>query len=306
MEEEREAQNEISYPSYSYNIPGGQEETSEEFAYSPAPSGRSSSLDLQLQQPFMQPFDQQTSSSSSLSEPPMSPTVVSQPKRGRPSIKQTAQPSKAKKTNQKRDWTDDEVFSLISFWKEEESLCNSKSDTYSDRDARNKAIERIVKSLLENGVDVTSSQVQEKITSLRSYYSGQKGKERSSKASGTDEVFISSWIFMKDLAFLEDNYIPRKTISNIGGRQAPSKVQEKRKQKTDPAHILQKSNDMMDAVVQRLTTPFSGAKDAVKKTWDELFGEMVTSMLEEIRNPRKKDIAKLEIQRILMNAKYDD
>ena len=91
MEEEQEAQNEISYQDYyPYDAPGVQEETSEEFTYSPAPS-RSSPLDFHQQQ--------QRTSSSYLSEERMSPPVVSQRKRGRPSNQ--AAPSK----KLKKQWT---------------------------------------------------------------------------------------------------------------------------------------------------------------------------------------------------------
>ena len=63
---------------------------------------------------------------------------------------------------------------------------------------------------------------------------------------------------------------------------------------------------MMETVVHLLATPLSSTSTTVKKAGDELFGEMVTSMLQEIPNPRKKDFVKLEIQKILLNAKYED
>lgn len=91
-------------------------------------------------------------------------------------------------------------------------MYNSKCDSFSNRDERDEAVERIIANLAEEGIETTKTQIIEKLTSLRSYYSGQRGKERASKSreSGTFDVFVSSWKFMKDLSFLKYNYMPRK------------------------------------------------------------------------------------------------
>ena len=91
-------------------------------------------------------------------------------------------------------------------------MYNSKDGSFINRDERGKALERIVANLEEEGIEATKIQFTEKLTELRSYYSGQGVKERVSKysGSGTFDVFVSSWKFKKDLSFLEDNYVPRK------------------------------------------------------------------------------------------------
>ena len=42
-----------------------------------------------------------------------------------------------------------------------------------------------------------------------------KRKSIESKRAETKDVFVSTWKFMKDLEFREDNYIPRQTDSNF-------------------------------------------------------------------------------------------
>ena len=70
---------------------------------------------------------------------------------------------------------------------------NSKCDTFSDRDERNKALEKIVQKLLGFGFSATGFQISGKLTSLHSYNSGRRGKARSFKASGSGiiDVFFS-------------------------------------------------------------------------------------------------------------------
>lgn len=290
MDEESQSQSE--FQNYQYHA-STEDDTSTEFPYSPGLVTSSQSVSP------VTPTEQ------------ISPPVITQRKRGRP-FKQTAVPSKNKKTGEKREWADNETSSLINMWKDEECLFNAKCEAFSDRDERNKAVDRISKKLEELGILATNSQILEKMTSLRSYYSGQRGKERSSQASGSGsaEVFVSSWKFMKDLLFLEDNYVPRKTVSNIGAKQTFTKTQENFKQKQDNSQLLenlQKSNTMMDFAINRLTQPKSPINKQLnaQKTPDELFGDMVAAMLKEIENPRAKDFAKLEINKILISAKYE-
>ena len=65
--------------------------------------------------------------------------------------------------------------------------------------------------------EIEDAQITEKIKSLRSYYGTENWKEKVSKASGTgtSDVYVSSWRFINDLDFLNDNLLPRKSYSNI-------------------------------------------------------------------------------------------
>ena len=55
-------------------------------------------------------------------------------------------------------------------------MYNSKCDSFSNRDERDKAVERIIANLAEEDIEATKTQITEKLTSLRSYYSGQRVK----------------------------------------------------------------------------------------------------------------------------------
>ena len=287
---EEESQSQSDFQNYQYHV-STESENSTEYPYSPGLVTSSQTF-------------------SAISQNEQIPTPAStQRKRGRPSKEATA-PSKSKRAGEKREWADNETSSLINFWRDEECLYNSKCEAFSDRDERNKAVGRISEKLEELGISATTSQILEKLTSLRSYYSGQRGKERSSQSSGSGsaQVFVSAWKFMKDLIFLEDNYVPRKTVSNIGVKQTFTKTPENGKQKQDSQVLetLEKSNTMMDFAINRLTRPKSPVQQLnVQKTPDEIFGDMVSAMLKEIENPRAKDFAKLEINKILINAKYE-
>ena len=187
--------------------------------------------------------------------------VIASRKRGRP-FKPEA-PSritlKDRKGPNKLELSDDEITQLINLWKQEEAFYNSKCDSYSNRDERDKAPERIITNLAKEGIEATKIQITEKLTSLRSYHSGQRGKERASKSrgSGTFDVFASSWKFMKDLNFLEDNYISRKTESNLVKRQnhANGSTEGPKQRKINHVELLEKTSTVIDFAYERFFRP---------------------------------------------------
>ena len=58
-------------------------------------------------------------------------------------------------------------------------------DGFSNHDKRDKALERIIANLEEEGIEAIKTQITKKLTSLPSYYSDQRGKIPSSKSSGS-------------------------------------------------------------------------------------------------------------------------
>ena len=66
-----------------------------------------------------------------------------------------------------------------------------------------------------NGInDVNEEIINEKIGSLRSYHGAEKRKENASKSSraGTSDVYTSTWKFINELNFLNDNLVPQKKL----------------------------------------------------------------------------------------------
>ena len=84
---------------------------------------------------------------------------VSTKKRGRKSIK-----------TDMKDWSDDEIFSLIDEWATKEEPFNNSNALYHNKEARAKALGIICRSLEEIDIIASAKQIQEKITNLRNYY----------------------------------------------------------------------------------------------------------------------------------------
>ena len=155
---------------------------------------------------------------SDMPRPSLNVTDTNQPETAKSSTRKRARGRPANAIKKDIEWEDDETRALIELWSKEPILYNAKHPQHHIKSEKERAINRIINGLKEGvGLEVDDAQVVAKMTSLRSYYSAQKNKEKSSKASGvgTDNVYVSTWKFMKDLTFLSDNIMPRKTISNI-------------------------------------------------------------------------------------------
>eukprot|EP00794_Sanderia_malayensis_P012438 gene12438-13724_t len=126
-------------------------------------------------------------------------------KRGRP----------GKKEN--KEWQDEEIFTLINIWSTKEELFNCRDEKYLNRDNRSKAIDAIRDALTAKGCEVDNKQIQDKITNLRNYFAAELRKIEASKKSGagSSSVYKSTWKFFPHLSFLQDNFIPRQTSSNL-------------------------------------------------------------------------------------------
>ena len=116
-----------------------------------------------------------------------------------------------------KDWQDDEVFMLINLWSTKEELFNCRDENYQNRDNRLKAITSIRDALITEGFEVDNKQIQEKMTNLRNYFAAELRKMEASKKSGagTSSVYKSPWKFFNHLNFLQDNFTPRQTSSNL-------------------------------------------------------------------------------------------
>ena len=69
------------------------------------------------------------------------------------------------------------------------------------------------------GIFATTTKIQNKLHSLRVYYSSQRNKLEYSKKccdSGTDKVIKIRWPYYEKLSFLNDYLQPRQTFSNPG------------------------------------------------------------------------------------------
>ena len=76
-----------------------------------------------------------------------------------------------------KEWEDDKIFALIDAWSGIEQYFNCKHQKYHPPDEKMKLLEKINSILHENGINITVTQITDKIHSLRNYYSAERRKE---------------------------------------------------------------------------------------------------------------------------------
>ena len=77
-----------------------------------------------------------------------------------------------------KEWQDEEIDVLIELWGKYECLFNLKHQLYMRKNARAKAIKKIIETLK---IEATTKQVQEKLSKLCHYYGAERCKEESWK-----------------------------------------------------------------------------------------------------------------------------
>ena len=73
---------------------------------------------------------------------------------------------------------------------------------------------------------------------------------------------------MKDLSFLEDNYVPRKTESNLVKRQnyANSSTEGPKQRKINHAKLLKKTNSVIDFAYEQFSSQGSSSRSSSSKS----------------------------------------
>ena len=169
---------------------------------------------------------------------------------------------------------------LITLWKEEEVLYNSKHEKYYNKDEKQKAWKRIASKLISRGFsEIEDAQISEKISSLRSYYGSVKRKENASKVVPEPQMSVSSWRFINDLDFLNDNLIPRKRYSNIDLETEEAFPCRESGERLLKSKALEKTGKIMDLVSQR---PLQDEKNVnsievkeTEKSSERIFGDLI-------------------------------
>ena len=176
-------------------------------------------------------------------------------------------------------------------------------------------------------LDLTSEELQKKMSALRTYYGKEIGKERGSKTSGkgTKDVYVSKWPFFASLHFLRDNITPRKTSSNLdtdeekeneavdqdqssrqGTQQVPddSAVQGSVFPADNPPSMKNKGkrqlaleDELLTTCLQEMKRPKEDVSDA-----DIVFGQYVAKQLKKIPEGYGKEMLKIEIQQSILKV----
>lgn len=153
----------------------------------------------------------------------------------------------------------------------------------------------------------------------------EKNKTEQSKVSGSgaDDVYKSKWQYFDRLSFLADNVTPRGTSSKVVGKKRASSAQgggtggsasqdcaydiesaapsAKSTRKIETA----RTNQLIEDAINVLNRPVEKPKPVeTNKTGDQLFSEMICKQLETMNEGQEKDFLKMNIQRLIYEAKY--
>ena len=97
-----------------------------------------------------------------------------------------------KNSSGSREWAQNEINELIAIWEEEEALYNVRQPDYSIKQKRNKALDRARSQLESAGIFATTTEIQNKLHSVKVYYSSQRNKLEYSKKKSLAQVLMKS------------------------------------------------------------------------------------------------------------------
>ena len=86
------------------------------------------------------------------------------------------QTSNENRSSGSRKWANKEIIEIIDTWEEEEALFNVIHPDYSIKEKRNNALDRVRMQLESAGICATTTEIRNKLHSLRVYYSSQRNK----------------------------------------------------------------------------------------------------------------------------------
>lgn len=232
---------------------------------------------------------------------------IEQSNPAKPATKKRGRP---KKTEDSRDWNDDETLALIEVWQQQENLYNTKHKLYFNRDVRQKSLAVVETKLKECGIIASTKHIAKKLTDLKNYYGAQKRLTTASKSSGvgTDEVFVSPWKFYDHLNFLSDSFTPRATQSNAQNISPynvdnPPSAKAARKMLTAQSESADKLMSSAAMALEKLVSSRENVQQA-EKTEDEIYCELLRKLLSQIPECEMKDELKLNIQRMIIKCKH--
>ncbi|XP_023236005.1 uncharacterized protein LOC111635305, partial [Centruroides sculpturatus] len=104
---------------------------------------------------------------------------------------------------------------FLKIYESEPCLWNLKNKEYFDRNKKEAGYRRLIEKLKEKEPDADRESVIKKINNIRSAYRKELKKIKASIKSGTDEIYEPRLWYFKLLRFLDNQYMPRSSRSNI-------------------------------------------------------------------------------------------
>ena len=183
---------------------------------------------------------------------------------------------------------------------------------YFHKDEKAKALERVCSKLAEHSIVLSTKQINEKLTSLKTYFGTEKRKvETASRksGSGTDSLYRPKWQFYQSLMFLSDSFTPRATESNLSsfeGSETPNTAtsrpvnSRKRKVCNEPLSPIERVLPLMETALSKI----SGGNKVDDFSQETHFGNLIVAMMKDIPNGEEKDMLMLRIQQDVVQTKY--
>lgn len=126
-----------------------------------------------------------------------------------------------------KDWSEEEIFTLIREWESIENLYNVHHPKYPLRDERKRSISLLKERLQSRGINVTSPQIQKKMISLKNHFNSERRKVEASATTATKNdnssvgsLYTPKWQYYRHLLFLRRNMAP--SDSSDSGIQLPT------------------------------------------------------------------------------------
>ena len=197
-----------------------------------------------------------------------------------------------------KNWTREEIETLITLWEGNEILYNVSLSDYLNKDKKSAAVKQIAEQLETNEENVSK-----KMASLRSYYFQLRSQYESAKTksgSGTADINKPTWPFFDSLKFLDDNLTMKGTSSSINLSEVS---QFKNKRKDVNSNEVDEWMTNQNALMLKLIQSYDEPKESTFMTEDELFGQVIAKSIAKIPDGENKEELKTEIQQCILNAK---
>ena len=126
-----------------------------------------------------------------------------------------ADTNKNQASRAKKKWSERDTTRFLELYEAEEVLWNVRCKEYKNKDARNAALQRLIRCF---DFDVTVDDLNKKINNIRSTYIQERAKIKNSNrtGSGAEEIYVPTlaWYEIAD-RFLADIVKCRKSFKNV-------------------------------------------------------------------------------------------
>ena len=192
-----------------------------------------------------------------------------------------------------KNWTSEEIETLIRLWRSKEVLYDVSSKDYLDKQKKYLALQEIADIIGTN-----SDAVLKKMNSLRSYYGHVRQScvlsDRKNDGNAID-IKKPTWPYYEHLHFLNDNLIPRSMTNSLKRNNSKTNSFDDNKgpttTKTPKVVITEESSTGQDTLKQE------------DRTEDEIFGQLIIKKLKKIPEGDIKEELKIEIQQLIFQAR---